>query len=203
MVPVSSAAPARPAGSADGTGRRSPKGEGGFSLIEVMVSILVLTVGLLSLVGAMTVGLQSVAGSSATLIAREKAREAVESVHTARDTGELAWNRVQNVADGGDFLDGPQDVREPGADGLVNTDDDGAIEVLVGPGADGLLETEDDTETPLARELFQRQIAITPLTLDGSETVNLNLRQVTVTVRYRVLGAWRTYTLTTYVSAYS
>jgi prepilin-type N-terminal cleavage/methylation domain-containing protein len=192
MVLAHDAAPVRRTGSADG-----------FSLIEVMIAMLVLTVGLLALVGAMTLAVQSVAGSSATLIAREKAREAVESVHTARDTGELAWNRVRNVGDGGDFLDGPQDVREPGADGLVNTGDDGEIEVIVGPGPDGLLETDDDTEMPLDPELFQREITISSLNLDGSETVNLNLRQVTVTVQYRVLGAWRTYTLTTFVSAYS
>jgi prepilin-type N-terminal cleavage/methylation domain-containing protein len=175
----------------------------GFSLIEVMVAILVLTVGLLALVGTMVMALQSVAGSSAILIAREKAREAIESVHTARDTGELAWNRVQNVADGGEFLDGPQDIREPGADGLVNTDDDGEIETIIGPGPDGLLDTDDDTTQPLAPELFQREVTITPLTLDGSDTVNENLRQVTVTLRYRVMGTWRTYTLTTFVSAYS
>jgi hypothetical protein len=189
---VNHAAPAHPLESATG-----------FSLIEVMIATLVLTVGLLALVGTMTLGLQSIAGSSPALIAREKAREAVESVHTARDTGELAWNRVQNVANGGDFLDGPQDVREPGVDGLVNTDDDGDIEVLVSPGPDGVLETEDDTVTPLSRELYQREIMISPLNVDGTDTVNLNLRQVTVSVRYRVLGIWRTYTLTTFVSAYS
>jgi prepilin-type N-terminal cleavage/methylation domain-containing protein len=191
MDAVSGTAPSHPTGSASG-----------FSLIEVMIAILVLTVGLLALVGTMTLGLQSIAGSSPALIAREKAREAVESVHTARDTGVLAWNRVQNVADGGDFLDGPQDVREPGPDGLVNTGDDGDIEVLMGPGPDGVIETEDDTVTPLDPDLYQREITITPMNVDGTETVNLNLRQVTVAVRYRVLGVWRTYTLTTYVSSY-
>jgi hypothetical protein len=56
---------------------------------------------------------------------------------------------------------------------------------------------------PLSADLYQRQIAITPLNIDGTQTVNMNLRQVTVSVRYRVLGVWRTYTLTTFVSAYS
>ena len=95
------------------------------------------------------------------LIAREKAREAVESVHSARDTGELSWSRVRNVADGGAFLNGAQDVKMPGPDGLVNTADDGAIEVLRAPGADGVLNTADDALTTLAHELFQRQITIT------------------------------------------
>jgi hypothetical protein len=175
----------------------------GFSLIEVMVATLVLTVGVLSLVGVVGLGLQTVASSSAMLIAREKAREAVESVHSARDTGELSWSRVRNVADGGAFLNGAQDVRMPGPDGLVNTVDDGIIEVLRGPGVDGLLNTADDTLTALARELFQRQITITSLTFDGSAAVNPNLRQIAVTVNYRVRNVWRAYTLTTFVSSYS
>jgi hypothetical protein len=178
-------------------------GEQGFSLIEVMIATFVLTVGVLSLVGVMAFGLQTASSSSAMLIAREKAREAIESVHSARDTGELAWNRVRNVADGGDFLDGMRDIRLPGPDGLVNTADDGAVEVLQQPGPDGVLETGDDLRTPLGPELFQREIRITTLNNDGTTTVNPNLRQIRVTVRYRVLGSWRTYTLTTFVSAYS
>ena len=46
----------------------------------------ILATGLLSLAGVFVLGLNHLASSSAALIAREKAREAVESVHTARDT---------------------------------------------------------------------------------------------------------------------
>ena len=98
--------------------------EAGFSLIEVLIAMLVLTGGVLSLLGVIALGVQTVAASSPMLIAREKAREAVESVHAARDTGELAWSRIHNVANGGVFLAGMQDLRLPGADGLVNTADD-------------------------------------------------------------------------------
>jgi type II secretory pathway pseudopilin PulG len=175
----------------------------GFSLIEVMIATALLSVGVLSLVGVMALAVRTAASSSPMLIAREKAREAIESVHSARDTGELAWSRVQNVSDGGDFLDGMQDLRVPGPDGLINTADDGDIEVLHAPGADGLLDTDDDTVTPLAPDLFQREVAITPLTFDGSAAINPDLRRIVVTVRYRVTGSWRTYTLTTYVSSYS
>jgi prepilin-type N-terminal cleavage/methylation domain-containing protein len=175
----------------------------GFTLIEVMIAMLVLSVGVLSLVGVMALGLQTAASSSPMLIAREKAREAVESVHSARDTGELAWGRARNVVDGGIFLDNMQDIRAPGLDGLVDTADDGAIEVVRAPGADGKLETADDVLTTLGPELFQRQVRITPLNYDGTANVNPNLRQVVVTVKYRVLGLWRTYTLTTLLSSYS
>lgn len=184
---------------------RVVKSADGFSLIEVMVSTGILTAGLLSLVGVMAIGVQKVAGSGAALIAREKAREAVESVHTARDTGELSWARVRNAAQGGDFLGGPQPIYLPGTDGLVNTADDAAAgyETIKEPGYDGLLGTSDDKLTPLRPTMFTREIAITPLTLDGSQTINPNLRQITVTVRYKVLNSWQTYTLTTFVSSYS
>jgi hypothetical protein len=182
---------------------RESGSSGGFSLVEVLVATFVLTVGLLSLVGVMAFGLASIASSSAMLIAREKAREAVESVHSARDTGELAWGRANNVSAGGIFLDGWQPIRQAGTDGMVNTADDGAIEVRREPGPDSLLNTADDILAPLSNDLFQREIVITSLMLDGTQTVNQNLRQITVRVRYRVGGAWRVYALTTYVSSYS
>ena len=184
---------------------RAPASEQGFTLIEVLIAMLILTAGLMSLLGVIALGVTTVAASSPMLIAREKAREAVESVHTARDTGELAWSRVNNVASGGVFLAGMQDIRLPGQDGLVNTADDSAapIEEIRNPGVDGLLGNADDVILRLTNNLFTREIAITTLNQDGTTAVNPNLRRITVNVRYRVLGGWRTYTLTTYISNYS
>jgi hypothetical protein len=135
------------------------------------------------------------------LIAREKAREAIESVHSARDTGEFAWNTIRNVADGGVFLNGLQPMRGPGNDGLVNTADDGAVEEMRRPGADGILNTADDQLFTLSD--YQRQVSITPLNIDGTGNVNPNLRQVTVTVQYRVDGILRNYTIISYISSYA
>src|SRR4051812_33298738 len=140
-------------------GRR--RAETGFSLIEVMIAMGILATGLLSLAGVFTLGLRNLAGSSYNLLAREKAREAVESVHTARDTRVITWAQIRNVSAGGVFVDGSQPLRTPGADGLVNTVDDGAVEVQIAPGADNVLGTSDDVSTPL--NAFTRQIAITEL----------------------------------------
>jgi type II secretory pathway pseudopilin PulG len=175
----------------------------GFSMIELIVATGILATAVLSLVGVLTVTAQRAVGSTPALIAREKAREAIESVHTARDTGALSWALVQNVDDGGAFLEGARALRTPGDDGLINTADDGAIEKTRTPGADGILGNEDDVETELSEAQYSREIAITPLTQNGSQAINQNLRQVTVTVRYRVQGQWRNYILTTYVSAFS
>jgi prepilin-type N-terminal cleavage/methylation domain-containing protein len=176
-------------------------GDAGFSLIEVMLAMGILATGLLSLAGVFTLGMRHLAGSSYNLLAREKAREAVESVHTARDTRVITWAQIKNVGNGGVFVDGPQPLRLAGIDGLVNTADDAAagIEVTMGPGADNKLGTADDIATPLTA--FTREIAITELLTAG--VPNPSLRQLTVTIIYQVGGAPRTYRLTTFVSSIS
>ncbi len=71
--------------------------DAGFSLIELMVAMSILMVGLLGLAQVFYFGLAIVSTSSAQLIAREKAREAIESVHTARDTRVITWAQIRNV----------------------------------------------------------------------------------------------------------
>ena len=175
--------------------------ERGTSLIEVMIAMLVLVVGLLPLVGITAVAVKRAGESSPMLIAREKAREAIESVHTARDTGQLTWQKIQNAGDGGVFLAGAQSIKVPGPDGLVNTADDGAVETVRSAGKDEVLNTGDDVVTALTN--YTREIKITPLNFDGTQVVNPSLRQIQVIVRYRAQGAWQTYTITTYISSYS
>jgi prepilin-type N-terminal cleavage/methylation domain-containing protein len=182
--------------------------EAGFSLIETLIAMAILATGLLSLAGVFILGLSQLAGASSSLIAREKAREAVESVHTARDIRTLAWceirNRgaVTNCPNGhpGAFLSGRLPLKTAGDDGLVNTDDDEDVEVSVGPGPDGILGNADDIETPLTN--YERQIEITDIPLPNG-TPNPNLRRLKVTVFYFVGGSERSYSLTTFISAIS
>ena len=174
---------------------------GGFTLIEVLVSTAILTGGLFTIAGFLGNGMRFMAGSSPALIAREKAREAIESVHSARDTGLLSWPNIQNVASGGVFLNGPQPLRNPGPDGLVNTADDVGVETLRTPGPDGILGDSDDVLLPLSN--YTREIQITPLFKDGTTIVNPNLRKITVIILYTIQGVTRNYTLTTYISAFS
>ena len=173
----------------------------GFTVLEVVIAMSILSVALLSLVGVFATGLRRVGSSSNQLIAREKAREAIESVHAARDTGRVSWGSICNVADGGIFLAGTQQLKQPGTDGIVNTADDGAVETVRKPGPDGILGNADDEITSLTN--FTREVTITPLNYPNTTTVNPSLRQITVNVRYLVEDTWRTYTLTTYVSSFS
>lgn len=180
-----------------------PSSEHGFSLIELMVATVILTVGVLSLVGVLAGAVTAVSGSSHRLIAREKAREAIESVHAARDTGRVSWQDINNVSEEGIFLDGEHPLRQAGEDGIVNTSDDeeADFEVQLKPGPDGILGTADDVEVSLG-EGFSREIRIEPL-LNPDGSISATLRQITVTIRYRTEGSARTYSLRTYISSYS
>ncbi len=172
--------------------------DGGFTLLETLISMTILTIGVLGLAQVFYLGVQHMSTSSANLIAREKAREAVESVHTARDTRTITWAQIRNASAGGVFLDGVQPLNAAGVDGLVNTADDAAAgaETMRDPGADEILGTADDVRTPLTG--FTRRVQINEL-----NPVNPVLREVVITIDFRVGPQRRTYTLRTFISAFS
>jgi prepilin-type N-terminal cleavage/methylation domain-containing protein len=180
--------------------RRPLSDESGFSLIEALVAMAILATALLSLAGVFAMGLRHLASSTPNLLAREKAREAVESVHTARDTRLIRWAQINNVAQGGVFVDGAQPLTNPGPDGIVNTADDVGIEMMVQPGPDNILGNDDDRETELTN--FTREVEIRPL-LDANNVPNPTLRQLRVVITYMVGRETRRYVLTTYISAIS
>ncbi len=174
----------------------------GFSLIEVVIAIGVLTVAVLGLAGVMAAGMQQLNTSPSEVIAAQKAAQAIEAVYAARDSHKLTWAQIRNVhgesgSDNGIFLDGEQPLHTEGPDGLVNTADDAsAIETSVLPGPDGALGTDDDRH--LALDNFTREIRIRDVSGEGGQ-----LRSVTVTIVYTNGSNRQTYTLTTFISAYA
>jgi prepilin-type N-terminal cleavage/methylation domain-containing protein len=175
------------------TARKSHKDQSGFTLVETLIAIIILTGGLLALASAFAQGMVVMSTSHYHQIAKEKASEAIESVFTSRDTRIITWSQIRNVSNGGVFRDGPQPLRAPGRDGLVNTSDDGALETETGPGPDGQLGTGDDVVFPL--DAFTREIQITDIAS--------NLRQIRVVLRYRVGYLTRQYQLVTYISSFA
>jgi hypothetical protein len=180
------------------------RGQQGFSLMEAMIAVLVLSFGVLSLAAVFAQGLLFSQASQFDYIAQKKSEEAVESIFNARNTQATSWTQIQNVSTGGIFLDGAQPLLAPGlANGLVGTAGDDAAHpdsVIVGPGPDGILGTADDVVIPLSN--MQRTIQIAPV-FDAAGNIEPNVRTITVTMTYTVGRLNRTYTLVSYISAFS
>ena len=157
----------------------------GFSLLEFLMAMLVLLIGLGGIMGLFMHSMVAMTFAEESLIAKQKAREALECIFTARNTQQVTFDKVRNTGSGnGIFVTGLQSLTTPGADGLVGTADDGPVEAMIMP---------DGTSRVLNE--FQRQIEITDLTDD--------LRQITVTIRYAAPRGWiRNYQVRTYISRY-
>jgi prepilin-type N-terminal cleavage/methylation domain-containing protein len=173
----------------------------GFSLLETLIALIILLIGVLGSAQLLGRSLITMQYSQYDFIAQEKAQEAAEAIFTAKYTNLSSWGQISNLSlanPGGLFLTGPQPLLLPGAtDGLFGTVNDEAMppDYILLPGPDGKLGTADDVKMPLSN--FTRTISITNVANDP------NLRQIQVTVTYTIAGWQRSYTLTTFISAFN
>ena len=184
----------------------NPRGrrcQSGFTLLEAMIAIVILSFGILSLAAVYAQGIQVAGMTQLDYIAEKKAEEAVETIFAARDSKVLAWTNIRNVtgaggANDGVFLVGPQPLLAAGPDGLYGTADDDPTNpdtVIVGPGPDKILGTADDVVMPLTN--MTRTIVIADVPNEPA------LRQVTITMNYTAGRMYRQYTLVSYISQFS
>lgn len=175
-----------------------PKRETGFTLIEVMIAIVVMSVGILAVISSFAAAVAATQSAQEDLIARQKVLEAMESIYTARNSKQLPFASVANVANGGIFLSGAQQMKCAGPDGLVNTQDDvncttqtgtvcpdSGAECMVLPGNDGILGNADDVTMSLGN--FTRTVAITPVQLANGNN-NPDMKAIAITVSYTKAG---------------
>jgi type IV pilus modification protein PilV len=179
------------------------KGEGGFTMIEVMIAIVVMLIGVLAVIASLATAVAATQSSEEDLIARQKALEAMESIYTARNSQQITFAQVANVANGGIFTDGATPLLCAGPDGLVGTTDDvpcttaagatcpdGGAECMVLPGPDGILGTADDVTMSLGN--FTRTIAINTVTYPAGApnagSINPNMMAITITISYTKAG---------------
>jgi prepilin-type N-terminal cleavage/methylation domain-containing protein len=178
----------------------------GFSLVEVMISMVLLVVGLVSMLGVFGVAMASTQTSQQNATAKQLANEAMESILTARETANVTWTQIQNTGGGGIFLPGFLPINCPGVDGIIGTADDAACgpRVLEQPAPNGVYAgtCPPDTCTPLTT--FQRQIQILPVLPAGGGPPIPTLRQVTITIQYNTpqFKLPRNYVMNTFISQY-
>ena len=174
--------------------------QAGFSIAEVMTAMFILTIGLVGMLALFSTAIENMSGSEQDLICKQKAREAVEAIFTARESAQINFSNINNnTTAAGWFVTGWQPLNLAGPDGLIGTQDDTPTETMVLPGVDGVLGTNDDQVITLSN--YQRRITITPVMSNGAP--NPDVRQLQVDVQYtNAKGRLRTYTITTYISRY-
>ena len=187
--------------------------ESGFSLLEVMISMVILMIGMVSLLGVFGLAMASTLTSKEDMIAKQLANEAYESMLTARNTSQLTWDDIQNAGSSnctvtgasscGIFLAGANPIYNSGTDGIFGTSDDSAagMATLEEPGSDGIYGNPDDVRTPLTA--FQRTILITQV-YDANNNLVPTVRGVNITVQYSTSQTRlpKTYTLSSFISQF-
>jgi len=187
--------------------RKVRRAQQGFTLLEVMIAMLVMLIGLLAELAVLGVTVAATQTTQDDMTAKQVASAAMESVFTARDTSQLQFAQIQNIANGGVFNDGFKPIKDAGPDGLMDTADDvspgppcpGPSKCVQSAGPDGIIGTADDVYTPLNN--FQQQITIQPLT-DTTGTQYQNLRSITVTIQYTSRGFKKNYVMNAYISQF-
>lgn len=160
-------------------------GEAGFTLVEMTIAILILTIGLLATAGAVTYALAANNMSRNVTNAKLMTTAVLEQMQTLRNVGQLTFGQIANAGavDNSDattpfagFSNAFEPVSTvPGTDGIFGTPDD----LSIAAGADGIWGTGDDVrDNTLARPGYTRRIEIS--FLDG----NVNLRRIVVTTRF-------------------
>ena len=177
--------------------------ENGFSLIETIIALIVLTVGILATVSAITYSLYVVRESEKITFAKEHARSTMETIFSIRDlqlfdpqgtTGVFNWETIV-INDGGNsgvFLDGWNPIREnPGIDGIYGTADDSCVRTASCTVGSYI------NNSPVVDD-YERKIEITDINQNGV----VRKRYIVVRVRYMVGSQQREVTESTILANY-
>jgi type II secretory pathway pseudopilin PulG len=166
--------------------RKQLHSEAGVTILEMVVAMLILTVGLLGL--AASIGYAVTVSNKGRNLTNSKLLvvSLLEQMETLRNTEQLTFGQIANAG----LVDNTGALKifagfptafqplsiNPGPDGIFGTSDD-----LISPGPDNIYGTSDDiVDSSWEVKGYQRQITITNL--------STNLKRIQVTVRYPDAG---------------
>jgi type II secretory pathway pseudopilin PulG len=146
------------------TNRHRPQRESGFSLLETVIAMLILTVGLMGVASAIGYALMASQGGRGLTNAKLLVVSALEQMETLRNSGQLNFAEISNSpVSGSTFTAFPTTF----------------LPVSTTPGTDFVYGTQDDpgiSDPTLAINGVTRQILITSL--------SPTLKRIQVTLRY-------------------
>ena len=174
--------------------------EAGFTYIDVMVAVVILLVGILALLSAITGSVFQTKGQEYQLNAKQIATSTMESIMSVKETTDptrLGWNSVGNVCIPSTFCPVPQGIFP-----------NGFQTVKIDAGPDQIIGTADDTGAVVPG--LQRRIVITDVcdpdrpsyNCNPAGTLPIKIRSVQVMVTYFVGAIQRQEVLTTVLSSY-
>ncbi|MGD9561172.1 MAG: hypothetical protein AB7F88_03020 [Pyrinomonadaceae bacterium] len=172
----------------------------GFSYIDVMIAIVILTVGILALLSGLAGAVLQSKGQESQLLAKQVAASTMESIMSLKETdpNRMGWITVGNIGTNldingfprGMFVNGEQEVHEDaGLDEVLGTaDDDGPV--IPGLTREIVITDQCDPDRPSYN-------CPTP------GTWGVRMRTVSVTVRYFVGSVRREEHLMTVLTDYA
>lgn len=178
--------------------------EKGFTYIEVIIAILIMTIGLLATLSAISYAVIRARESEQRNNARQFTAAALESIFATRDLTQANpalsalrnWDAVANNTPGtpqGIFLIGFNPIRQDsGRDQIEGTADDACPSGSNCPGTGGYTNSSQEIDG------FQRQIIITDLVDPG--TTIIRRKKITINVTYSAGQARRTETVSTIIA---
>lgn len=143
------------------------RNESGFTLVEAVFAIFIITIGLVGTAAAITYALQYGAISRNVTKAKLMVVASFEEIESLRNSRRLDYKQIANV--GG--------VDNTGVSNPFNGFSTGFREIPGNPGNDGVYGTADDiADTSPSRNGFSRQITIT--------NISFSIKKIEVKVRY-------------------
>jgi len=172
----------------------------GFSLVEVLIAMVILMIGLLAYLALFGTAISATQHAQEDLVAKQKARETLEAIYSARDDSAITFAQIANdtAVPPGVFKTGfnPLFRVANNSGAILGTATEGPqLDYVLAPNAAGNL----TVQVPLTD--YTRQIQITPM-LDAGGNINPNLKKVTVTVRVTSSKYPRDYSVYGYISSY-
>lgn len=186
--------------------------QAGFSYIDVMAAIIILSIGIIAMSQAIMFSLIRSRESEQQLYSKQIAQSTLESIFAARDikrTGGLdGWGSVGNIGTNPDatgtiyqgiFVVGWHPIREEaGYDGVVGTEDDSC------QGAGACSSGGNPANTSAVLPGYQRSIVIEDMQDADLPTPPhpIKRRRITIIVRYAVGGVTREEEIRTIISSF-
>ncbi len=170
----------------------------GFTYIEVMCAMVILLIGILAQLTALSFSVLRQSESEQQNAARQIASSTLESIFAARDLGKesgiSSWEMINtsDVNNNGIFVGGWNPIRESaGKDGIQGTADDSCV-------SNSQCTVNGYTNSSPLIEGFERKIVITNIQEENSSAVKR--RRIEVKVRYIVGQLQREQTLATIIA---